>query len=225
MERTKKILLYLLAGILGGCVPVMSFHPLYTENDLVFDEKLLGSWVDDSNKNMLEFSKSEKSEKTYQVIYVVTEGDGKGKGIFDAHLVKLEGKLFLDVFPNQLPCGELEDPNQTKWFYNAFFTIPVHTFAKVDSIEPQLKLRLSDNETMEKFLEKDPNAVGHEMLEESAVLTARTKELQKFAVKYADGKEFFSKELVLKRVTGKKSEEAAKKIAEPNKTSQKKSVK
>ena len=211
MERTQKIILFLLAGLLGGCVPVMSLHPLYTENDLVFDEKLLGTWVDDSNENMLEFSKSEKSQKTYQVIYSVTKEEGKGKGIFDAHLVKLEGKLFLDVFPNQLPCGEIEDPNQTKWFYNAFFSIPVHTFAKVDSIEPQLKLRLSDNETMKELLKKDPNAVGHEMLEENAVLTAKTKELQKFAVKYADGKEFFSEELVMKRVTGKKAEEAGKK--------------
>ncbi|MHC4572585.1 MAG: hypothetical protein ACYS76_00390 [Planctomycetota bacterium] len=26
--KTKKLLFYLLAGILGGCVPVMSLHPL-----------------------------------------------------------------------------------------------------------------------------------------------------------------------------------------------------
>ena len=212
MERTKKIILFLLAGLLGGCVPVMSLHPLYTENDLVFDEKLLGSWVDDSNENMLEFSKSDKSSKTYQVIFTDTEGEGKGNGIFDAHLVKLDGKLFLDVFPNQLPCGDIDEPNeQPKWLYNVFFTIPVHTFVRVDSVEPQLKLRLSDDETMKEFLKKETNAVGHEMLEERAVLTAKTKELQKFAVKYADGKEFFSEELVMKRVTGKKAEEAGKK--------------
>ncbi len=209
MEKTRKILFYLLAGILGGCVPVMSLHPLYTENELVFDEKLLGTWIDDSN-NTLEFSKSEKSAKTYQLIYTASEEkDGKGKGIFDAHLVKLEGKLFLDVFPNQLPCGSPDDPNfKPEWMFNVFFSLPVHTFARVDSIEPQLKLRLSDNETMEEFLAKDPNAVKHEMLEESAVLTAKTKELQKFAVKHADGKEFFSKELVLKRVTLKKAEQS-----------------
>lgn len=214
MEKTRKILFYLLAGILGGCVPVMSLHPLYTENDLVFDEKLIGTWLDDSN-SMLEFSKSEKSSKTYQLIYTAPEEkDGKGKGIFDAHLVKLEGKLFLDVFPNQLPCGSPDDPNfKPEWMFNVFFSVPVHTFARVDSIEPQLKLRFSDDETMKKFLEKDPNAVAHEILEESAVLTAKTKELQKFAVKYADGKEFFSEEMVLKRITSKKIEEAAKKPA------------
>jgi hypothetical protein len=36
--KTKKVLFYVLAGILAGCVPVMSLHPLYTEQDTVFEE-------------------------------------------------------------------------------------------------------------------------------------------------------------------------------------------
>ncbi len=33
--RIKKLLFYLLAALLGGCVPVMSLHSLYTEEDEV----------------------------------------------------------------------------------------------------------------------------------------------------------------------------------------------
>lgn len=47
--KGKKLLFYSLAAILGGCVPVMSLHPLYTEKDVLFEEKLLGSWVDGPN--------------------------------------------------------------------------------------------------------------------------------------------------------------------------------
>ncbi len=37
-SRAKKALFYLLAALLGGCVPVMSLHPLYTEKDVVFEK-------------------------------------------------------------------------------------------------------------------------------------------------------------------------------------------
>ena len=42
--RTKKILFYCLAALMGGCVPIMSLRPLFTSEDLVFDEKLLGTY-------------------------------------------------------------------------------------------------------------------------------------------------------------------------------------
>ena len=194
----KKVLFYLLAGILSSCVPVMSLHPLYDEQNIVFDEKLLGLWVGDSNETM-EFTRPEKGEKTYQLIYTSIDKDSKKpiKGIFDVRLVKIENKLFLDVFPNQFPCGKLEEPNEVKWLYNAFFLVSAHTFVRVDSIEPQLKLRITDDESMKKFLEKDPNAVKHEMVDGKAVLTADTKTLQKFVLKYADSNDVFSEEMIL----------------------------
>jgi hypothetical protein len=193
----KRVLFYLLLGILGSCVPVMSLHPLYNENDIIFDEKLLGLWVGDSNESM-EFTRPEKGEKTYQLIIASIDKDSKKpiKGIFDVRLVKIENKLFLDVFPKELPCGKIE-PNEAKWFYNAFFLVPAHTFARVDSIGPKLKLRLTDNESMIKFLGKDPNAIKHETVEDNPVLTADTKTLQKFVLKYADSNNVFSEELIL----------------------------
>jgi hypothetical protein len=198
----KRVLFYLLLGILGGCLPVMSLHPLYEEKDIIFDEKLLGMWVDDSN-NTMEFTQPEKKEKTYQLIFASIDKNSKKevRGIFDVRLVKIENKLFLDVFPNQFPCGKLEEPNEVKWFYNAFLLAPMHSFVKVDSIEPQLKLRLTDDESMKKFLKKDPNAIKHEMIDGKAVLTADTKMLQKFVLKYADSKDVFSEESVLSRKT------------------------
>ena len=199
-ELTRKLLFYLLAAILGGCVPVMSLHPLYTEKDVIFEEKLLGTWVDDPNgpEAIWEFRRPEEAEKEYKLI--VTDEEGK-KGSFAVHLVKLTGRLFLDVYPANFPGGDIdlqeEDPNTLP--YNSFFFVPTHTFIKIDSIGPELKMRLTDDEEMETLLKEDPNAVKHEIVEGKPVLTASTKELQAFVLKYADDERLFSEETVLSR--------------------------
>ena len=193
--KTKKLLFYLLAALLGGCVPVMSLHPLFTEKTLVFEEKLLGTWVDDSN-NIWEFKNPDEQEKIYKLIFVDNEGQ---KGSFDARLTKLENKLFLDVYPSEPPWDE-EDPNKVEWPFNTLFFMPVHTFIKINGIEPELKLQLTDDDELKKLLKEDPNAVEHTLVyEDKLVLTASTEELQAFVVKYADDSRVFTAEVVLAR--------------------------
>jgi len=192
--KTKKLLFYLLAGILGGCIPVMSLHPLYTEENLVFEEKLLGTWVDDSN-NIWEFKDANEQEKTYKLIF--SDDEGK-KGSFVVHLAKFKDRLFLDVFPSEL-SWELEESNKVEWVYNTIFLIPGHSFIIIDSIEPKLKIRITDDDEMEKLLAEDPNAVKHEIVDGTLVLTASTKELQAFVLKYADDSRVFSEEIILSR--------------------------
>ena len=195
--KVKKILFYLLAALLGGCVPVMSLHSLYTKENVVFEEKLLGTWVDDPNspETTWEFNRIEEPKNAYRL--VLSDKDGQ-KGSFVAHLVKLENSLFLDVFPDEFPC-DTEDPNKIDWLYNVFFLVPVHTFIKIDSIGPQLKMRLTDDDKMEELLKEDPNAVKHMSIEDRLILTASTEELQAFVLKYADDSRVFPDEIVLNR--------------------------
>jgi hypothetical protein len=195
--KVKKILFYLLAVLLGGCVPVMSLHSLYTKENVVFEEKLLGTWVDDPNSPEViwEFTHIDEPKNAYKLIF----SDDKGKkGSFVAHLVKLQNRLFLDVYPGELPW-EPDDPNEVKWLYNSFFLIPVHTFIKIDSIEPQLKMRLTDDDKMAELLKEDPNAVEHTLVEDKLILTASTKELQAFVLEHADDNRVFTNEVVLNR--------------------------
>jgi hypothetical protein len=199
--KTKKVLSYVLVGLLGGCVPVMSLHPLFTEQDVIFEEKLLGKWVDDVNSpnSIWEFSRIDSAEKADEKAYKLVLSDKEGKkGLFTAHLVKLEGKLFLDVHPGK-PPWETEDPNKVQWEYNTVFFLPVHSFVRVGSIGPELKMRITDDEKMKEFLKEEPKAVGHEMIDDAPILTATTKELQKFVLKYADNEKVFCNEVTLKR--------------------------
>jgi len=199
--KAKKILFYILAGILGGCVPVMSLHPLYTQKDITFKKELLGTWVGDDNETWQFTADDEpnKPEKTYHLIF--TDKEGK-KGSFTATLVKLEDKIFLDVCPEQYPCTTTEEANQIGWLYNQFFFIRVHTFIRVESTAPKLKLKLTNDENMKELLEQDPNAIAHESIDdESFVLTAPTEELQAFVLKYADDERVFSDETTLVKET------------------------
>lgn len=194
----RKTLFYLLAAVLGGCIPVASVHCLYTEKDVIFEEKLLGTWVQEPNspKTTWEFTRhDEEPNNVYKLVF--TDEEGK-KGSFVAVMVKLKDKLFLDVYPDELPW-DMEDPNQVDWPYNSFFMIPVHTFLKVDSIEPQLKLRITMDDKMEELIKENPNAIEHILIEDRIVLTAKTKALQEFILKYADDELLFVDEIALDR--------------------------
>jgi len=187
----------MLAFILGGCVPIISLHPLYTEKDIVVDKKLRGTWIDDPSnpKTTWEFKSTDEPKNAYKLIF--TDEEGK-KGSFVAHLVKLQNRLFLDIFPSELPW-EPEDPNKMDWPYNSLFLIPAHTFVKVDSIEPQLKLRLMLESNMEELLKENPGAVEHTSVGDRLVLTGLTKKLQEFILKYADDERVFTDQVILSR--------------------------
>jgi hypothetical protein len=232
--KPKKILFYLLAVLMGGCIPVMSLNPLYEKKDLLFEEKLLGTWVDANDPNLAEgaweFRRSTESEKAYELTITAKEKN-KGPfaiGSFAAHLVKLDGSLFMDVFPNRLSSGK-EQVDQESLVYNAFFFIPAHTFLKIDFITPlarikdhipdanmnnirrlmsdydyELRLRITDDDECEKLLKEDPNAVKYEKVKDHGiVLTMSTKELQKFVVKYAGDERLFVKPQDLIRARSK----------------------
>lgn len=194
----KKILFYLLAVVLGGCIPVASLHCLYTDKDVIFEEKLLGTWVQDTNdsKTIWEFTRNDKEpNNVYKLIF--TDDEGK-KGSFNAVMVKLQDKLFLDAYPSEVPW-ELEDPNKMKWPYDSFFLIPAHTFIKVDSVEPQLKLRITMDDKIEELLKEYPGAIEHTMIEDRIILTAKTAQLQAFVLKYAEDERLFTDEIALDR--------------------------
>ena len=195
--NTKKPFCYVFAVLLGGCVPVLSLHPLYFEEDAAFDKKLLGAWVDDPNNpnTTWEFRNIDEPNNAYKLIF--TDEEGK-KGSFVARLVKLQEMLFLDIYPSELPW-ETDDPNKMDWPYNSFFLIPAHTFLRIDSIEPQLKIRLTLESEMKDLLKEEPNAIKHTFVGDRLVLTAATKELRAFVLEYADDKRLFTGDVALVR--------------------------
>jgi len=207
---TRRFAFCCVATLLAGCVPVVSLHPLFTKENITFEEKLLGAWVKDPNKPEVTwvFSRLDPSaaegilepwreeiDKFYRL--VITDEEGRN-GSFAACLVKLGDRLFLDVLPDRFPSDE-QDIEKMKLPYNGFFFAPVHTFIRVDSIGEQLTLWITDDEQFKELVEAEPTAVRYEEVNERLVLTASTKELQAFVAKHAGDKRLFPNELTLMR--------------------------
>lgn len=214
--KAKKILFYLLAFLLGGCIPVMSLHPLYTKEKVVFDERLLGSWVDDSDESIWQFNHYDKEEKAYELF--LRDKEGK-KGSFIAHLVNLENELFLDAYPSERLWESLE-PNET-YVYNSIFLLPLHTFMKIDQIEPTLQIRIMSTDGIKDMLEADPNLIRHEILKErdsQIVLTASTEELQQFMIEHVNDEGLFGEPSDMRRLVPEDPNAAEPDQTEPNGT-------
>jgi len=173
MRYIVAVLTFGLVLILEGCIP--SLHPLYTDNDLVFEPAILGEWVlsDSHSKEILTFTKG--NEKKYKVV----QADESGKNAYVGRLVKLNGKLFLDVEPDREVKCECLCP-------------PYHMFFFVSQLEPSLRISSLDLEWTAEFLRKNPSALNHEFVREDLWLTAPTKSLQAFVLKHLNTKGAFA---------------------------------
>ena len=176
--KMKEVVICLLVVLLSGCEPTVKFlRPLYTDDDIIFDEALTGKWAKDGPERW----KFERLEDDKYKLTIV-EAFSNTKGQFIAHLVGLDDTRFLDVFPES---SQLEGSG----FYKQHL-LGTHTFMKVQQIEPKLQLRMM-GEKICRMLENDPNLLKFERLEDCFLITSSTQQLQEFAVKYADANDVF----------------------------------
>jgi hypothetical protein len=186
--KTRKLLPFLLAVALVGCVP--SLHPLFTDGETVFEEKLLGVWKQGDNETW-EFKREGPNSNNYELLYT---NDGE-KGPFVAKLGKINDMMFLDLYPDEVEI-------QANDFYKAHL-LPAHTFLKIEQIQPTLKMRAMDPEKFGKMLTNDPNLLKHEIIEgthnDRVVITSSTQELQRFMKEHANDEGLFDKPAELNR--------------------------
>ena len=158
-----------------GCF-VLSVHPLYFEKDLVFEPALVGTWgPKEHEKDLSELWIFKKSgDRSYRLIIRVKD---EGEGIFEAHLLKIDKHLFLDLYP--------EEPETGSEFYN-MHVIPAHSFILVSLEGHVLRLGFFDLDWLKKNIEENKVSIKHERRDDMIVLTASTKELQEFVLKHVE---------------------------------------
>jgi len=72
---------------------------------------------------------------------------------------------------------------------------------RVSALEPGLKLAFFNFDWLDKYLQKNPNALAHHSEERSIVLTAEPRELQGFVLKHLKEGELFEKPAEMVRRT------------------------
>jgi len=198
MRKTVIFLAPALVLVMTGCV--RSLHPLFTEQDLVFDSALLGTWTDKKTQDTWTFQQS--GPQSYQLTLHPHEAGflrqpGEPAG-FEAHLVRLGEYLFLDTSP--------ELPEIVNDFYN-FHLIQSHVVSRILIEGDVLRIALLNSDWFEdKFAggeldiaTEKVNGIAAEKVDEGFVITASTRELQKFYEKYSEDTEAFPEPIELSR--------------------------
>ncbi len=195
----RKAMFYVLAVMLGGCGTVSTIQPLHSEKDVTFDEKLLGVWAKDANdvKDTWKIERLEDEEKTYKLTFT---DDKDNKGVFVMQLLKLKDQLYVDLVPAAFPSGE-EDLDDAPLAYNGMHFLRLHTFARIDAIEPVLQVSVIGEKDMMEFLGEHPDALAHVVAEDDKlVITASTAKLQEFVLKHKANEQLFKGDIELQRV-------------------------
>ena len=172
-----------IAVLLAGCVP--SLHPLYTKQDLVVDNKLVGTWSDEDLEETWVFKAA--SDKAYDLT-LTSNGE---PAEFETHLVRLGGATFLDMYPKETKGVKNE--------YYLLHLIPAHTFSRIKIDGDVLSVAMLDGTWLEDVIDEGIVKIAHEDVEEDIVLTASTPELQKFLRKHAQDDQAFEAPTELRR--------------------------
>ena len=211
----RHIIPFILALIFFSGCTVFSFYPLYTDDVLKTDHRIVGNWLSLTNdpnktdtiiweitfKEKMRISNSSSPFKTNDkevpnkftyTLNTYSKTNPDDKALFELHLVELEGEYYLDFFPD-----EWESKNDILFFH----LMGVHTFAKVE-IGESIKLNWLDPEWLEKLIENDKIRIKHETNDTYTILTAKSRELQKFMTKYSNDTTAYKDglEYILKRI-------------------------
>ncbi len=184
MQNILKIFVVFVASLgMAGCF-APALHPFFTNENIVFDETLLGGWIKDSGEKCL-FTKS--GENHYELLYV-----HEATARFEARLIEFGGARFLDLYPKPMSEGN--------GLFLANF-VPAHTLARVTIGKDSISIEMMDGDWLKKLSDQNQLDVAHERLDdEMIVLTAQTRELQAFALKHAYTKDAFGEAAVFYRI-------------------------
>lgn len=180
MKRLKWILLIAMLAVVAGC-HVFTLYPFYTEKDLTFDDRLIGTWgektEEDKDPSLISFTQSAESEKAY--IYKPIDEKDSLQIDLKCHLFNLGNYQYLDLYP----VGDLGSLNLVR----------VHSLIRINIFQDSIQFHEMDADHLVDLFKAKRIRLKHELIEDEddVLITAPTKEIQKFLLKYEDAPDLF----------------------------------
>ena len=159
----------------AGCIPI-SLNPIYTDDDLVFDEGLLGAWSEGADSESWTFERD--GDKAYTL--TIRQTGEERPVVLSAHLVQIKKHRLLDL----TLTDESELPELEEW--EAFHLLPVHSFWYMKREGDAFSLRTFDYDWLEERMDKGRLWVSHEEIADRLVFTAKTARMQRFLAKWGN---------------------------------------
>jgi hypothetical protein len=155
----------------------MSLHPLYTDEDVIFNPALVGSWGK-AGEGWI-FRKAEDNVYSVTLLGISNSGDSLS---LEGRLIKLDGYLFMDVTSKESAVENV-------------LAVPVHAFLRLSLEGDSLGIAYMDDSWLQDIIEQNKEQIKHELVDGSGILlTASPKELQQLVLKYAEDKKAFDLE-------------------------------
>lgn len=167
----KQVAGVLVLGIAAGAC-VQSVTPLYTDDTLVAEPALVGTWVGESGDVLVV---TPRDSLSYRLALVDQDGDAS---LWVGHVTTLGARRWLDVEPEALPEQWTEE-------YRASF-LPTHQFFVLQLTSNVLRSASLAYDSLQATLDRDPAAVAHLMIAGDLVLTADTPALREFLATFAE---------------------------------------
>ena len=187
----------LLIVFISNCA-VVSFYPLYTENNIITDHRIIGKWIstsnstqfNDRNPNVWEISFPDtlevdkdgnelkyKNKNTY-LIMTYRKEHPEAWAKFWLHIVELGGQNYADIYPTE---WEIENEIELLNFHK----LSVHSIAKI-KIGEKININWMNPKWLNELFDQNKIRIRHENNGWNILLTARPEELQNFLVKYSN---------------------------------------
>jgi hypothetical protein len=163
--------------------PVMSLHPLHTEEGAVAEPAFEGVWIYAGENLQLKVKKKESDINSYSL--ELCGSAGNESLWFEAHLVRLGSTLFADI-------------RQTS--ESGLFALYPHVFARLQVGIDELQFDFLGDHFVETQLKTGRTNLAHEWLGGTLVLTAPTQELQNFVQSCAFDDEAFDERVSFTRM-------------------------
>ena len=203
MKTRTLILIGMLAALATSCIP--SLFPLYTIEDLVTDDRIVGTW--DTGENGLwvierldytpnndffspNWSEPEKM-KSYKLEVKELSGSDTLEAEFLVHMLVLDRQHYLNYYPVDFEL----DHDFLSWHM-----VSVNNFSKVWITEDSISLGFFDPAYLEELIDENRIKISHIRHDNGILLTARTRELQKFVMKYGDKEDAILEQDIFKRI-------------------------
>ena len=184
-----------------------TLHPIFTEKDLAYDPKLIGTWNTENqgNKGKVIISNlaTERSielpgnissikQKGYLITY--EDKDHEGTKRYIAFLVRIGKHLYFDYFP-----ADKDEQKIDEFFYAHL--IKTHTSYRVDIYKDgSFELSQLAEGYVAKLIDEKKIRISHEIYTgDNILITASTSELQQYLIKYSDEPEAYDEKTIFKK--------------------------
>ena len=179
---------------LSSCLKTL--HPIFTVKDIVYEEKLLGTWKAKASNDDLAFAVitnlsadnsidlPEKIAAIKQKGYLILYKDENGEIIdqYIAFLARIGKHLYFDYYP-----ADKKEERKLDEFWREHF-IKMHTSFRVEiANDGSFELSQFDESYLTDLIDKKKIRISHETdPDDNIVITASTSELQQYIMKYGD---------------------------------------